>query len=66
MATLVKIHTAKERHPCAVCRNHIERGQRYASYSDKPGTYEWNPDTWFKIKAHYPYGDCIQPEWLAR
>jgi hypothetical protein len=73
MATLSEIHTARKRHipgtpggGCDVCRNAIEPGQRYERWAATQSGKAGNVPRWSHLKAHHPYGDCIQPAHLAR
>ncbi|MGW0587437.1 hypothetical protein [Streptosporangium sp. NPDC002607] len=62
MATFETRHTARKRHVpgCTACLRAIEPGEQYARFSATPHDDMWNGDTWAHMKAHTPYGSCLQ------
>lgn len=72
MATFTDIRTARKPHVpgtrtggCEVCRQTIEPGQKYERFSATPDDEIWDTGSWSHMKAHHPYGECIQPAHLA-
>jgi predicted nucleic acid-binding Zn ribbon protein len=66
MATFTDVRTAKKQHHCDVCRKPIEPGQKYERFTATPHDEIWNSEGWKRLKAHTPYGHCLQPEELRR
>ncbi|MEV0149080.1 MULTISPECIES: hypothetical protein [unclassified Nonomuraea] len=73
MSQFIEIRIARRRHlptgpggGCVVCRDVIEPGQHYERFTVTPGDRSRSAGRWARMKAHHPYGDCIQPAHLRQ